>query len=73
MPFPPPVANPSITRAEYQLEQTREETRKWLLAWNTLLCLARKMLDDEKAHENRGQYIIHILAQMDHIIEVCIA
>ncbi|KAL1712328.1 hypothetical protein EV715DRAFT_259617 [Schizophyllum commune] len=63
------VANPSITRAEYQLEQTREETHKWLLAWNTLLCLARKMLDDEKAHENRGQYIIHILAQLDHIIE----
>uniref|UniRef100_D8QMB4 Expressed protein n=1 Tax=Schizophyllum commune (strain H4-8 / FGSC 9210) TaxID=578458 RepID=D8QMB4_SCHCM len=59
----------TYTTRVYQLEQTHEETHKWLLAWNALLCLARKMLDDEKAYENRGQYIIHILAQMDHIIE----
>ncbi|KAL1750671.1 hypothetical protein FB107DRAFT_223483 [Schizophyllum commune] len=63
------ATNCSTSRVEYELQKIRKQSHRWLLAWNALQGIARKMLDDEKIYESRGQHIIHILAQMDHLIE----
>ncbi|KAI4518576.1 hypothetical protein K525DRAFT_363128 [Schizophyllum commune Loenen D] len=50
-------------------ERVRKQSHRWILAWKALQGVASKMLDGERMYESRGQHIIHILAQMDHLIE----
>ncbi|KAL1672561.1 hypothetical protein EV122DRAFT_224430 [Schizophyllum commune] len=63
------ATNRSTSRVEYELQKIRKQSHRWLLAWKALQGIARKMLDDKRIYESRGQHIIHILAQMDHLIE----
>ncbi|KAL1712323.1 hypothetical protein EV715DRAFT_278055 [Schizophyllum commune] len=63
------ATNCSTPRVEYELQKIRKQSHRWLLAWKALQGIARKMLDDKRIYERRGQHIIHILAQMDHLIE----
>ncbi|KAI5825141.1 hypothetical protein K523DRAFT_420262 [Schizophyllum commune Tattone D] len=63
------ATNRSTSRVQYELERVRKQSHRWILAWKALQGVASKMLDGERMYESRGQHIIHILAQMDHLIE----
>ncbi|KAL1658799.1 hypothetical protein GGF50DRAFT_66566 [Schizophyllum commune] len=63
------ATNRSTSRVRYELERVRKQSHRWILAWKALQGVASKMLDGERMYESRGQHIIHILAQMDHLIE----